>query len=62
MAAKKDAEVREGTIVDEAPAEATETSRMWSGVVGAGDCNAGAVRQGAAEPVFIGDDTWLDLI
>ena len=39
----------------EAPAEATGVG--WSGVVGAGDCNAGAVRQGAAEPVFIGDDT-----
>ena len=37
------------------PAGATEVG--WSGVIGAGERGAGAVRQGAAETVFIGDDT-----
>ena len=39
----------------EAPAGATEAG--WSGVIGAGDRTAGSSREGAAEPVFIGDDT-----
>ena len=39
----------------EAPAGATETG--WSGVIGAGDRGAGAPREGAAEHVFVWDDT-----
>ena len=39
----------------EAPAGATEAG--WSGVIGAGDRAAGAAHEGAAKPVFIGDDT-----
>ena len=46
MAAKEDAE---------APAGATKAG--WSGVIGAGDRTAGSSREGAAQPVFIGDDT-----
>ena len=39
----------------EAPAGATEAG--GSGVIGVGDRAAGAAHEGAAKPVFIGDDT-----
>ena len=39
----------------EAPSGATEA--LWSGVIGAGGCGAGVAHEGAAEPVFIWDDT-----
>ena len=39
----------------EAPAGATEA--VWSGVIGVGGCGAGVAHEGAAEPVFIWDDT-----
>ena len=39
----------------EAPAGATEA--VWSGVICAGGCGAGVAHEGAAEPVFIWDDT-----